>query len=432
VTGRKKANRTAAPPLSIGLFTYTTRPRGSVVHTADLADALTDAGCDVTVYALDPEERGFFRPLRAQLALIPAAAAPRSTSELLRQRTRELTTFVLGAGIRHDIHHAGDALTANGLLDLRAQGHPLEVVRTVHHVERFDDAFLAQCQDRSIRKANLCLAVSAATERDVALTFGVQCRRVTNGVVMERFTSVDPKRVATWRQRLPAGAGPLLLAVGGVEARKNTVRILRAFARLRRRFSQAQLWIAGGATVLDHSAYRAEFDRELGLLPPATRAAVVELGVVGDDDLPALYRLANVLTLPSLQEGFGLAALEALSSGLAVVVSNRAPFTEYLDQGCATLVDPLSDQSIADGVVHALSTSAAARQAGRLLAETHTWSRVAELHLEHYERLLASTVGRRDDGSGGTAATAGARLAVATEPDRQVALRRIGLRPARA
>jgi glycosyltransferase-like protein len=430
VTGRPKASRSASPPLSIGLFTYTTLPRGSVVHTADLADALTDAGCDVTVYALDPEDRGFFRPLRAQLALIPAQAAPGPTSELLRQRTRELTTFVLGAGIRHDIHHAGDALTANGLLDLRAQGHPLQVVRTVHHVERFDDPFLAQCQDRSIRKANLCLAVSAATERDVALSFGVQCRRISNGVVMGRFTDVDPRRLAIWRTRLPAGAGPLLLAVGGVEARKNTVRTLRAFARLRRRFTQAQLWIAGGATVLDHSAYRAEFERELALLPPATRAAVVELGVVDDVDLPALYRLANVLTLPSLQEGFGLVALEALASGLAVVVSDRAPFTEYLDPGCATLVDPLSDQSIADGVVHALSASTATRRAGRQLAETRPWSRVAELHLEHYRHLLASAPGGR--GADGTSAAGASRAALADPAAPRAAFRRIGFRPARA
>jgi glycosyltransferase involved in cell wall biosynthesis len=249
---------------------------------------------------------------------------------------------------------------------------------------------------------------------------------------MERFTNLDPKPTATWRTRLPAGAGPLLLAIGGVEARKNTVRILRAFARLRRRFTQAQLWIAGGATVLDHSVYRAEFDRELALLAPATRAAVLELGVVDDDDLAALYRLANVLTLPSLQEGFGLAALEALASGLAVVASNRAPFTEYLDAGCATLVDPLSDQSIADGMVRALSTTAAARQAGRRLAETHPWSRVAELHLEHYQRLLNTSADRSDDGSAETSPANRRRLAAAAEAAPRASLTRVGLRPARA
>jgi glycosyltransferase-like protein len=397
------------------------------VHTAHLADALVDAGHDVTVYALDHDGSGFFRPLRARLALIPAAAAAGSTSEILRQRTAELTSFIMGSQIRHDIHHAGDALTANGLLDLRVQGRALEVVRTVHHVERFDDAFLAQCQDRSIRKASACLAVSAATERDVALSFGVQCRRVGNGVLAERFAEVDRRRLDAWRTRLPAGAGPLLLAVGGIEPRKNTIRILRAFARLRRRFGQAQLWIAGGATVLDHRAYRSEFARELASLPPATQAAVVELGVVADDDLPALYRLANVLTLPSLQEGFGLPALEALAAGVPVLASNRAPFTEFLDDGCATLVDPLSDQSIAEGIVRALATTAAIRQAGRQLAATHTWRRVAELHLEHYRQLLGEP---RPAVAELTAARK--RLPRPTSAAAGVAIRRGGLRPARA
>ena len=419
MTGRKNVTAADSEPLSIGLFTYTTLPRGSVVHTAHLADALHAAGIDVTVYALDPVGRGFFRPMRAPLALVPAAAPASSPSELLRQRTGELARFFARVGTRHHIHHAGDSLTGNGLLDLRAQGNPVAVVRTIHHVERFDDAFMAQCQDRSVRKAGLCLAVSEATEREVALTFGVQCRRIGNGVDMDRFTQVDLKRVAAWRTRLPAGAGPLLLAIGGVEERKNTVRILRAFARLRRRFAQAQLWILGGATVLDHRAYRAEFERELGALPPATRAAVVELGVVGEDDLPALLRLANVLTLPSLHEGFGLAALEALAAGLAVVASNRAPFTEFLDPSCATLVDPLSDQSIADGVMAALGTTAAFRQAARQQARAHTWQSVAAAHIEHYRRLL---------GHDPAIMTATA----APEHTPTAALRRVGLRPARA
>lgn len=373
--------------LSIGLFTYTTLPRGSVVHTAHLADALHDAGHDVTVYALDKDRRGFFRPLRAKLALVPAAATPPSTAELLRQRTQELASFVNAHEIRHDIFHAEDCLTANGLLDLRAEGHAIDVVRTVHHVERFDDPFLAQCQERSIRKAALCLAVSDAAERDVALSFGVRCHRIGNGVTMDRFARVDLQRVNHWRARLPTGAGPLVLAVGGVEERKNSVRILQAFARLRRWFTQAQLWIVGGASVLDHGVYRASFARELAQLPPATCAAVTELGVVGEDDIPALFRLASVLTLPSLHEGFGLAALEALAAGLPLVASDRPPFTEFLDAACATLVDPLSVPSIADGIVRALGVSSSMRRAGRERARTHSWQRVAQLHIEHYARL---------------------------------------------
>ena len=288
----------------------------------------------------------------------------------------------------HDFYHAEDCLTANALLDFRANGHAIEVVRTVHHVEAFEDRYLARCQERSIRQARLCLTVSDATTTDVWLRFGVSARRITNGVSFERFARVDGQRIEAWARRIDTHAGPVLLAVGGVEERKNTLRVLRAFGRVRARYAGAKLVILGGATVLDHGAYRAEFDRELDALPAATRAAVVELGVIAEEDVPALFRLASALTFPSLHEGFGLAALEALAAGLPVVAPRCAPFTEFLDDSCATLVDPLSEESIAAGIRRALDTPVAQRETmreeGRRRAAARSWERVAALHVELY------------------------------------------------
>jgi glycosyltransferase-like protein len=382
--------------LSIGLYTYSTLPRGSVVHTANLADALHDAGCQVTVYALDKDGRGFFRPLRASLCLVPASPTPASTAELVRTRAQELADHVMRLGASHDIHHAEDCLTASGLLELGSRGRAVSLVRTVHHVEVFTDSFLDACQRRSILEARLCLAVSQATARDVSRKLGVQTMPITNGVDVDRFLRVDPRRPSKWTQMLYAGEGPVVLAVGGVEERKNTLGTLRAFALLRGRRPDARLWILGGATVLDHGDYRAAYERELKALPAATRAAVTEIGVVDDADVPALFRLANVLAFPSLHEGFGLAALEALAAGLPVVASHHPPLTEFLDESCAVLVDPNSASDIARGLVSALgdggesAPSARRRAAGERRARSHSWARVAMLHLEHYRRLLKS------------------------------------------
>jgi glycosyltransferase-like protein len=372
---------------SVGLFTYSTLPRGSVVHTASLADALVDAGWDVTVYAIDKDGRGFFRPLRAELRLVPAAPAPSSTADLVRLRARELARYLLRHGGFHDIHHAEDCLSANGLLLARAQGRRLELVRTVHHVERFEDAYLSDCQSRSIRQADLCMTVSRATRRDVRETYGIDSVVIGNGVDSARFRDVDSERVAAWRGRLGSD-GPLVLAMGGVEPRKNTLRILRAFAGFRAHHRNARLWILGGATVLDHGAYRATFDRALDLLPSETRAAVTEVGIVADEDISAVFRIADVLAMPSLQEGFGLGALEALAAGLPVVVSDAPPFTEFLDESCATLVDPLSDQAITDGLLRGLTAAPARRHEGRRRAEILSWGQVAALHISEYERTL--------------------------------------------
>jgi len=371
---------------SIGLYTYSTLPRGSVVHTAHLADALHDAGWDVTVYALDKDGRGFFRPLRARLRLVPATPAPSTTAALVRLRAAELADYLRVHGVRHDVHHAEDCLVASGLLAARAAGHPLALARTVHHVEAFTDPYLAECQERSIRQADLRLTVSHAARRDVAAHFGVDATIVGNGVDVERFSVVDTARVALWRARL-GDRGPVVLAVGGVEERKNTSRILEAFARLRAGHPGAQLVIAGGATVLDHGAYRADFEAARAALPPGVRAAVHELGLVPEDELPALYRLADVVALPSLHEGFGLAALEGLASGTPVVVSNRAPFTEFLTTDCATFVDPLSASAIADGFTAALAAPPARRDRGRRAALDHSWARVAARHAAAYERI---------------------------------------------
>jgi glycosyltransferase-like protein len=383
---------------SIGLFTYSTHPRGSVVHAAYLADALHAAGWDVTLYALDKDGRGFFRPTRARLCLVPAWPAPVSTAALVRQRANELTGFLAQHKRKHDLYHAQDCLTANALLDL-PEAPP--IARTVHHVERFTDPELAACQERSIRGAALCLAVSETAARDVLRGFGVRTGRVSNGVAMERFDTVDARRTGAWQRRITGGVGPVILAVGGVEERKNTVRVLGAFARLHAAQPRARLWILGGASVLDHGAYRARYAERLAQLPQGTRAAVTELGVLPDEEVPALFRVASALALPSLQEGFGLAALEALAAGLPAVVSAGPPFTEYLDESCAMMVDPMSEESIADGLRRALSAPTSLVAAGRRRAYEMSWRRVGRMHLEHYEALLAGKL--TESGSGAQA-----------------------------
>jgi glycosyltransferase-like protein len=376
---------------SVGLFTYSTLPRGSVVHAACLAEALCALGWDATLYALDKDGRGFFRTVKAPLVLVPASPAPASLAELVRLRAVELSEFVASRSIQHDIYHAEDCLSANALLRLGAVGRPVPLARTVHHVESFADPALARCQERSIRDAALCLAVSAETQREVLRAFGVHARRITNGVYAERFSCVDESRLDSVRRRLGFDGGPVLLSLGGVEERKNTVRALRAFARVRQTHPRAVFWIVGGATVLDHGAYRAAFEREMQGLPLETRAAVSELGTMADEDLPAIFRIASALVFPSLHEGFGLAALEALAAGLPLVASRRPPLTEFLDDECATLVDPESEESIAQGIERALNAPLRQREAGRRRAALHSWRSVAQAHIGAYASVLRAS-----------------------------------------
>jgi glycosyltransferase involved in cell wall biosynthesis len=146
--------------------------------------------------------------------------------------------------------------------------------------------------------------------------------------------------------------------------------------------------IAGGSSIWEHDAYRRQFAEELERLPEALRHRIVELGPVGEDELTALYRMSQVLLCASLQEGFGLCVLEALASGASAVVSRGEPFTEYLDDSCASFVEPASPTQIANAVGELLQQPALrAKRAleGLARARQYSWQRVA---LEH-ERLYA-------------------------------------------
>ncbi len=81
------------PPLRIALLTYSTKLRGSVVHTLELAEALHAIGHDVCVYALTKDGIGFDRPLSCAYKLIPAQPAPAGIDALIQQRIQEFVAY---------------------------------------------------------------------------------------------------------------------------------------------------------------------------------------------------------------------------------------------------------------------------------------------------------------------------------------------------
>jgi glycosyltransferase involved in cell wall biosynthesis len=112
---------------------------------------------------------------------------------------------------------------------------------------------------------------------------------------------------------------------------------------------------------------------------------------VAEQDLTALYGLSDVLLCPSTQEGFGLCVLEALAAKCAVIVSRGEPFSEYLDDTCASFVEPTDVEAIAaalgqllrDRELRALRTAAGVER-----ARSYDWQRVARAHEDLYRALL--------------------------------------------
>lgn len=381
-------------PLRIALYTYATQPRGGVAHTIELGNALHDLGHDVVLHALD-EGGGFFRTPRCSIRTIAVAAHGGDITSFVRARIAAYVTE-LDADTREekpfDIHHAHDGISGSALATLAERGRIAGFVRTVHHADDFRDPVLAAIQARSIVAARACYVVSDCWRDDVRARFGMDATRVTNGVDAVRFVPADGAERARTRRRFGLAGEPLLLSIGGIEARKNTLGTLEAFARVRERRPNAQLVIAGGASVFDHSSYRRAFAARAEELGLELGSSVIVLGVVADAEMPRLVAASDALVFPSLTEGFGLVVLEALACDIAVITSAIAPFTEYLTDREAELVDPHASEAIAAGILAALEPATRARRiaAGRAVVERYAWATSARTHVARYEETIGA------------------------------------------
>ena len=170
--------------------------------------------------------------------------------------------------------------------------------------------------------------------------FGLDATIVGNGVDTERFIggahAIDERSA----NQIGLNGGPVFLAVGGIEERKNTVRILEAFAQVLNIHRHAQLVIAGGALAARPCGLPKAVRRAARRQRRADRA-VIRLGPIADADMPSLYRIADALVFPSVKEGFGLVVLEAMASGMPVVDlarSRRSP--NICDESDVVWCDP--------------------------------------------------------------------------------------------
>lgn len=375
--------------LKIALLTYSTKPRGSVIHTLELAQALHKLGHSPCVFALDKDGEGFHRPAKFETCAVPASACDADIDQLIKQRIGEFVRFFQQHDRHYDVYHAQDCLSANALAMLRTQARIPHFVRTVHHVESFRSPYLQDCQEKSIYLPDRCCCVSQYWQKNLNEAYGIDAHRVINGV-SERFSHQKDGSEAALKTLLNLNEGPIYLTVGGIEPRKNSINLLKAFSQVRCQQPSAQLIIAGGATLFDYQDYREQFmslakDYALG-------DALVLPGVIEDEQMPALYRLADGFVFPSVKEGWGLVVLEAIASGLPVVTSAQPPFTEFLAQDDAYLVDPEDVDAIAAAMLKMTAQNTidnADSQLALSVRRNYSWRSSAQMHLTLYKQLLS-------------------------------------------
>ncbi len=175
---------------------------------------------------------------------------------------------------------------------------------------------------------------------------------------------------------------PYVLYVGGLNPRKNVVRLLAAWASIQAHYPTTTLVLVGAAQwhsssiAAAYQQYRQHARIQLG-------------GYIADADLPALYHGARLLAYPSLHEGFGLPPLEAMACGTPVVASDIPVLREVLGDA-AVFVDPHDVNSIAAGMRRILDDNDYAhqmRQRGLARVRHYTWQHTAEQVLAVIEQV---------------------------------------------
>jgi glycosyltransferase involved in cell wall biosynthesis len=207
-----------------------------------------------------------------------------------------------------------------------------------------------------------------------------QVRTIYHGVSDKFRTAVDPDRLAAVREEygLPA---EFILFVGNLYPQKNFGTLVRALDRVKKLIPH-RLIVAG------RPRYKYEDDvqliHELGL-----DDRVDFLQFVPNDDLPAIYMLADCFVYPSLYESFGLAQLEAMACGCPVIGANAGAIPEVTG-GAALLFDPHNAQELADAILKVTGEPEFRRdlvQRGRARAGEFTWQRTARETLAVFEEL---------------------------------------------
>ena len=271
------------------------------------------------------------------------------------------------------VHRAKKLLTVHDLSFIR---HPQGAVSSLRR-------WLMQVVPRSLNRADHILADSASTKQDLIEIFNISLEDITvvGAGVEERFRPITEEPILAMVRRRYGLPEKFILGLGMLEPRKNFTGLIQAYSESPVRETH-HLVIAGGKGWL--------YDDIFAAAAASPVADFIHLiGFVADDDLPALYSLADVFAYPSHYEGFGIPVIEAMACGAPVVCANNSSLPEVAGQ--AALQVTATDISALSEALHRLTVDASLReraiQEGFRQAQKFTWSEAARRLLEVYQYL---------------------------------------------
>jgi glycosyltransferase involved in cell wall biosynthesis len=360
------------------------RPVGAGVYTLALAAGL-GGRTDIELHlAARRDDAGRWAQL-APAAVVHATVPERRPARLVWEQARGAALAAhVGADVWHGPHYTMprrlDAASVVTIHDLTFFDHPEWHQRTKVAYFRRRIRFVAT-------RANVlvCDSEYTADRLRARLAPTADVAVVPLGVDIDRFATAPSNELARLAEH---GIEPPYIAFAGtLEPRKNLPALVRAFAQLAPSHPELRLVIAGsdgwGATAVRDA-----------IAASGVGTRVVRPGYLADDTLVALLRNAAVVAYPSLEEGFGLPALEALACGTPLVTSASSALSEVVGDA-AVLVPPTDEIALSSALARIIDDDALAgrlRSAGTTRAAAFTWDRCIDGYVDAYTRAAKERV----------------------------------------
>ncbi len=241
----------------------------------------------------------------------------------------------------------------------------------------------------SLERAQHVIAISETARADIHRMLGVPLERISviPPGVGPQFGPQDPDEARARVARMLGLHSPYFLAVGTLEPRKNLLTLIRAYGALPSDFRRRYTLVIAGAPGWRNSAIRAAAG-------PLIREGTLRFaGYIPDDELPWLYAGATMLLFPSLYEGFGMPAIEAMACGTPVLASD-IPVLREVGADAAVFI-PATDMRQWGETIAAVAGDRARRdglrEQGRRQAARFSFEESARRLLDVWERWSPSS-----------------------------------------
>ncbi len=281
-----------------------------------------------------------------------------------------------------------------------------KTIITVHDLAvcKFFELYSRQKQDILFRKnlpsilekAKMIIAVSKSTSKDLQQIFNINRKKIKviyHGVDIRFFKKNTLSKIKQVQSKYKIKKD-YLFSLGNFSPRKNVIRIIFAYERLRRKIeSMKNKTLPEYQLVLGGDKKDPNFKK----IKQAVRLSkykkdIIFPGYAEASDLNALFEGASLFMFPSLYEGFGFPIIEAMAKGIPVITSNTSSMKEIASQSAA-IVDPYNVSEITTVAYNLLTNKKLYdkfKVKGKLLAKEFKWDKCARETLNFYQRAINS------------------------------------------